>query len=495
MSGPGRIYGTSLSLLTDLYELTMAYGYWKSGNARKEAVFSLFFRESPFGGGFGVACGLGYVVDYLNGFRFTGGDIEYLAGLSGGGGGPLFERGFLDFLAEMELCCDVDGVPEGTVVFPREPLLRVAGPLVQCQILETALLNMVNFQTLVATKSARVRLAAGDDPVLEFGLRRAQGIDGGVAASRAAYIGGCDGTSNVLAGKLFGIPVRGTHAHSWVMSFDSELEAFRVYAEVMPENCIFLVDTYDTLEGVRNAVRIGGRLREQGHEMLGIRLDSGDIGRLSREARKILDEAGFGKALVVASGDLDEYAVEELKRSGAPVDVWGVGTRLVTGHGQSALGGVYKLVAVRNPGEEWSYRVKLSEDASKASVPGILQVRRFHDSGRFLCDLIYDGERGPGDGSVMVKPGKPAARHTLPAGAGYTDLLVPVFRGGKQVCSTPDVESSRRRTLEHLSALPPEVKRLGNPERYPVGFEPGLYELGRELAARYETCGGGEDSS
>jgi len=489
MSGPGRIYGTSLSLLTDLYELTMAYGYWKSGNARKEAVFSLFFRENPFGGGFSVACGLGYVVDYLNGFRFTGGDIEYLAGLSGRDGGPLFERGFLDFLAGMELCCDVDGVPEGTVVFPREPLLRVAGPLVQCQILETALLNMVNFQTLIATKSARVRLAAGDDPVLEFGLRRAQGADGGITASRAAYIGGCDGTSNVLAGKLFGIPVRGTHAHSWVMSFGSELEAFRVYAGVMPENCIFLVDTYDTLEGVRNAVRIGGRLRKHGHEMVGIRLDSGDIESLSRDARRILDEAGFEKALVVASGDLDEYAVEKLKGSGAPIDVWGVGTRLVTGHGQPALGGVYKLVAVREPGDGWDYRVKLSEDASKASVPGILQVRRFHDSGRFLCDVIYDEEIGPGEGGGMVEPGNPAAPHAVPAGAGHTDLLVPVFRGGKQVYSPPDVERSRRRTLEQLSALPPEVKRLENPSRYPVGFEPGLYELGKELVARYETRG------
>src|SRR5688572_20045473 len=285
------IYKHSLALLTDLYELTMAHGYWKAGVDAKEAVFHLFFRQNPFGSGFSIACGLGYVIDFLKDFRFDEGDTRYLSGLTGNDGRPIFEPEFLSTLRALEITCDIDAIPEGTVVFPHEPLLRVRGPIGQCQLLETALLNLINFQTLIATKAARICISARGDPVLEFGLRRAQGVDGGLAASRAAYIGGCAGTSNVLAGKIFGIPVRGTHAHSWVMSFDTEIEAFRAYADAMPNNCVFLVDTYDTLTGVQHAIEMGKWLRKRGHKLTGVRLDSGDLAWLSIEARRMLDAA------------------------------------------------------------------------------------------------------------------------------------------------------------------------------------------------------------
>ena len=342
------MYQSALGLLTDLYQLTMAYGYWKTGCHDRQAVFHLSFRKPAFGGGFTVAAGLETVVEYMETLRFDPDDLAYLAGLRGNDGQPLFEAAFLDYLAEMRLDCDVHGMPEGTIVFPHEPLLRVTGPLLQAQLLESALLNIVNFQTLVATKAARVALAARGEPVLEFGLRRAQGIDGALAASRAAYLGGCVATSNVLAGRLFGIPVRGTHAHSWVMCFDDELEAFRAYAQAMPNNCVFLVDTYDTLNGVRHAIEVGREMRQQGHEMIGIRLDSGDLAWLSIAARRMLDEAGFPQATIVASNDLDEHLIASLKEQGATIGIWGVGTRLITAYDQPALGGVYKLAAIRD---------------------------------------------------------------------------------------------------------------------------------------------------
>ncbi len=355
----------------------MAYGYWRTGTAEKQACFQLVFRKNPFGGGFAVACGLAPAVEYIESLRFQDDDLDYLAGIEGNDGRPLFAVGFLDHLRTLSFHCDVDAVPEGTVVFSQEPLVRVTGPLLAAQLLETPLLNLINFQTLIATKAARLRLAAGDDPILEFGLRRAQGIDGGLAAARAAYAGGCDGTSNVMAGKIYGIPVKGTHAHSWVLSFDSELEAFEAYAGAMPNNCVFLVDTYDSLQGVRHAVEVGRKLRERGHEMIGVRLDSGDLAWLSREARRILDEGGFPQAQILASNDLDETLIADLKRQGAAIGVWGVGTRLVTAYGDPALGGVYKLTAVRGPGGDWEDRVKISEQTAKTTNPGILQVRRF----------------------------------------------------------------------------------------------------------------------
>jgi len=355
----------------------MAYGYWKLGRTQDEAVFNLFFRTQPFKGGYTIACGLEYVIDFLEDFKFQDDDIKYLAELKGNDGKALFEPAFLDYLKNLQLNLDIDAIEEGIVVFPQEPLLRVRGPIIQCQLIETPLLNIINFQTLIATKAARVCQAAKGEPVLEFGLRRAQGIDGALTASRAAYIGGCAATSNVLAGKLFGIPVKGTHSHSWVMSFDTEQQAFDAYAEAMPNNCVFLVDTYDTLEGVKKAIETGKQLRAQGHEMVGIRLDSGDLAYLSIEARKLLDNNGFEKAYIVASNELDENVIENLKQQGATIAVWGVGTKLVTAYDHAALNGIYKLAAIRKPKQEWEYKIKLSEEFAKINIPGLLNVRRF----------------------------------------------------------------------------------------------------------------------
>jgi len=484
-----KVYGSSLALLTDLYELTMANGYFKSGNDDKEAVFTHFFRENPFQGGFSIACGLSYVVDYLSNFHFSDEDIYYLDKLCGSDGNKLFDSAFLDYLHNMVLECDIDAVPEGTAVFHFEPMIRVSGSLLQCQILETSLLNMINFQTLIATKASRICMAARGEPVLEFGLRRAQGIDGGLTASRAAYVGGCAGTSNVLAGKIFGIPVKGTHAHSWVMSFDSELDAFKAYADAMPNNCVFLVDTYDSMQGVRNAVEVGKRLRERGHEMTGIRLDSGDLAHLSKEARRILDEAGFKNAVIIGSNDLDEYAIQSLKEKGAAIAVWGVGTRLVTGYNSPALGGVYKLTAVRRSGEPWQSRVKLTEETLKTTLPGILQIRRYYTKDGFVGDAIFDEETGfqKCESESIVDPVNPKQHPIIPKKAVYADLLVPVFRGGKAVYKMPSIEEARKRSLDQLSHLQSGVTRLNNPERYPVWLEKDLYELKNRLIKRNRT--------
>lgn len=482
MSHLAQVYRDSLALLTDLYELTMAYGYWKSGTAEKQACFHLVFRRNPFGGGFAVACGLQPAIEYVESLRFQEEDLDYLAGIQGNDGRPLFEAGFLDHLRTLSFHCDLDAVPEGTVVFGQEPLVRVTGPLLVAQLLETPLLNLINFQTLIATKAAHLRLAAGDDPILEFGLRRAQGIDGGLAAARAAYAGGCDGTSNVLAGKVYGIPVKGTHAHSWVLSFDSELEAFAAYAAAMPNNCVFLVDTYDSLQGVHHAVEVGRTLREHGHEMIGIRLDSGDLAWLSREARRILDEAGFPKAQILASNDLDEILIAELKRQGAAIGVWGVGTRLVTGYGDPALGGVYKLTAVRKPGGDWEDRVKISEQTAKTTNPGILQVRRFRQGkGEFVGDVIWDQRRELGATPVMVDPLDLTRRKTIPDGTEWEDLLVPVFRGGERVYDPPELAEIRTRVREQLAGFHEGIKRFVNPHRYPVGLELSYFERKTEL--------------
>jgi nicotinate phosphoribosyltransferase len=483
------LYRPSLALLTDLYQLTMAYGYWKTGVGRREAAFHLYFRNHPFRGGFTVACGLATAVEYLEGFRFDDADLAYLATLTGNDQRPLFEAGFLDFLGGLRLTCDVDAVPEGTVVFPQEPLVRVTGPLAEAQLLETALLNVVNFQTLIATKAARVVMAAGDDPVLEFGLRRAQGIDGGLSASRAAYVGGCAGTSNVLAGRLYGIPVKGTHAHSWVMCFPSEPEAFRAYAEAMPNNCVFLVDTYDTLQGVRNAVEIGRWLRSRGHQLAGIRLDSGDLACLSIQARQILDEGGFPDAAIVASNDLDEQIIESLKEQGARINVWGVGTRLATGHNQAALGGVYKLSAVRDGDGQWQDKVKVSEQTLKVSNPGILQVRRYRRGGEAIGDAIFDQQHPMPDGCTLVDPGDATRRTTIGRGTLFEDLLVPVFRGGRRVADLPPIDQSRRRVREQLAALPPGVKRFVNPHLYPAGLEKGLFQRKTEIILKSRGLG------
>ncbi|MCA1734006.1 MAG: nicotinate phosphoribosyltransferase, partial [Acidobacteria bacterium] len=365
-----NVQGTNAAMLTDLYQLTMAYGYWKTGLHEREAVFHVTFRRNPFEGGYSVAAGLELAIDFLSNLRFSREDLDYLASVPGRDGAPVFDSGFLRELERFELALDVDAVPEGTLVFPNEPLVRIRGPLLQAQLVETTLLNLINFQTLIATKAARVVHAAEGDEVIEFGLRRAQGPDGGVGASRAAWIGGCHATSNVLAGKLFGIPLRGTHAHSWVMAFDSEIESFEAYARAMPNNTVLLVDTFDTLEGVRNAVKIAISLREQGQELVGIRLDSGDLAYLSIEARRILDEAGLPDVKIVATNDLDEEIITSLKQQGAKINVWGVGTRLATAWEQPALGGVYKLAALRDEHGEWRHTIKLSEQTAKVSIPG-----------------------------------------------------------------------------------------------------------------------------
>jgi nicotinate phosphoribosyltransferase len=483
------LYRDSLSLLTDLYQLTMAYGYWKLGRGDLESVFHLSFRENPFEGGFSIACGLSSAVELIENFHFGSDDLEYLRSIKGNDQKPLFETKFLDFLASLKLTCDIDAIPEGTAVFPHEPLVRVSGPILQCQLLETPFLNLINFPTLIATKAARVCLAAQGDAVLEFGARRAQGIDGTVTASRAAYVGGCAGTSNVLAGKLFGIPVAGTHAHSWVMSFPGELEAFEAYAQAMPNNCTFLVDTYNTIEGVHHAAAVGRKLRARGHRLAGIRLDSGDLAYLSIQARRILDEAGFTDASIVASNDLDERLIESLKHQGAKINVWGVGTRLATAYDQPALGGVYKLSAIRDRADgPWQYKLKLSEQTVKVSTPGVLGVRRYLDTNGFIADAIYDVGTDVTNGCTIVDPADMTRRKVIAVGTNGEELLVPIFRDGQRVHDPPDVHAARRRTLDQLAQLHPTIKRFDNPHRYPVGLELSLHELKAKLILDARKC-------
>ena len=459
--------GPSLALITDLYQLTMAYGYWKSRVREHEAVFHLYFRENPFGGGYAVACGLEQAVEWLRTLHFEEDDLAYLGSLRGNDDQPLFEKHFLEQLADFRFRGDVDAVPEGTVVFAGEPLVRVRGKLIQAQLVETALLTLINFPTLVATKASRICRAAQGDEVLEFGMRRAQGPDGALTASRAAYVGGCAATSNLLAGKRYGIPVRGTHAHSWVLVFGDEREAFEAFAEAMPHNCVLLVDTFDTIEGVRRAIEVGLAMRERGHRLTGIRLDSGNLAELSRRARELLDEAGLDEVRIVGSNDLDEHAIADLKRQGAPIGVWGVGTRLVTAHDQPALGGVYKLTAARAPGGEWEFRAKATDDASKASPPGILQVRRTDEWSRYAGDVIYD------EGLGLPRNASPGH-----------DLLVPVLRAGRLVYDFPPLDTVRDRTLAELSRFDPAVLALRGAAGYPVRFERRLARLRNKLQER-----------
>ena len=467
-------YRGSLALLTDLYQLTMAYGYWREGLDQREAVFHHFFRRAPFGGEFAIAAGLDTALQWLASLRFGEDDLVYLSTLAGQGGRPLLERGFLDHLADFRFECDVDAVPEGTAVFPQEPVVRVRGPLLQCQLVETGLLNILNFQTLVATKAARVCLAADGDPVLEFGLRRAQGIDGGLRASRAAYIGGCAATSNLLAGKLFGIPVRGTHAHSWVLAFDSEEEAFEAFARAMPHNCVLLVDTYDTIEGVRKAVRTGIRLQQRGHELAGIRLDSGNLSELSRWARRMLDEAGLPRTQVVASNDLDEASIVELRRRGAKIGVWGVGTSIASAQGDPALSGVYKLSLLRSPAGEWQSKAKRSEDEAKASTPGMLQVRRHRGPDCATADLLYDELAPPAGRWSGVPIDAPHTRQPIEPQGEHQDLLRPALRQGRPAGPRPSLEAARSRCRRELA----ELVRDGasGHRRSPVLIERGLLQ-------------------
>jgi nicotinate phosphoribosyltransferase len=462
----------------------MACGYFKAGVTDHEAVFHATFRENPFAGQFTVACGLATAIDFLRAFHFTDTEVDYLGSQRGNDGKPLFDSGFLDYLRGLQLTCDVDAIPEGTLVFPNEPLVRISGPIIECQLLETALLNIFNFQSLIATKAARVCMAAKDDPVIEFGLRRSQGVDGGLTAARAAYIGGCAGTSNLQAGQQFGIPVSGTQAHSWIMFFEHEREAFEAYARAMPNNCIFLVDTYDSIDGIRHAIEIGSELRRQGHEMIGMRLDSGDGAALSIKARRMLDKAGFANAKIVGSGELDEYMITDLKQRGAKIDVWGVGTKLSTGQPDAALGGIYKLGAVRGPGGEWQYRIKLSEELAKASIPGSLQVRRFYQpDGRFIADAIYETDHGVSEPCEIVDI-ETEDKTTIPRDTRYSDLLVPIFRAGQVVYEGVSIETSREHLRKQLSCAPPEILQLNDPVPYKIGLEQSLYDLRSKLITR-----------
>lgn len=483
-----QLYRSSLALLTDFYQLSMAYGYWKQGLHTKEAVFHLFFRRMPFRGGFVVAAGLEAAIQHIANMRFDASDLSYLASLKNAEGLPFFAPAFLQYLADLRFTIDVDAMPEGTIVFPYEPMIRVSGPLIQAQLLETPLLNLVNFPTLIATKAARICLAAQGDRVVEFGLRRAQGIDGGITASRSAYIGGCDATSNVLAGKLFDIPVKGTQAHSWVMVFDEEQAAFQAYAEALPGNGLFLVDTYDTLAGVKRAIQIGNWLKEHGHRLLGIRLDSGDLAYLSIKARQLLDAAGFSEAVIMASSELDETLIGDLKRQGAQINVWGVGTHLVTGRESPALDGVYKLSAIRDPGGQWKYRLKLSEQMAKVSNPGILQVRRFSHEGENVADMIYDIELGAPASSTLIDPMDATRQKRVGSHLHSIDLLVPIFRNGQLVYSLPSLPTIQSSVRENLKAFHGSVKRFINPHQYVVGMEQSLYDLKVHLIKkiRYE---------
>ena len=484
------VYRASLTLLTDLYQLTMAYAHWKSGAAHKEGVFHLFFRRHPFQGGYSVACGLTHAIDFVNTFRYDDSDLAYLATLRGSDGQGLFDEAFLHYLSDLRFEGDIDAAPEGSVIFPFEPMLRVCAPLIQGALLETPLLTLIGFASLIATKASRVKFAAKGDPVLEFGLRRAQGVDGALLASWASYVGGVDATSNVLAGKLFGIPCRGTHAHSWVMSYDDEYTAFMDYAKAMPNNCVFLVDTYSTLDGIRHAIEVGRWLRDQGFEMVGVRLDSGDLAYLSQQGRKMLNQAGFPQAQIVASNDLDEHLITSLKHQGAKINVWGIGTKLITAYDQPAMGCVYKLAAWREPDEDWRYPIKLSEQLIKVSTPGLQQIRRYQRRGKFAWDMIYNEAQPPPERAVTIDPLDPTRRRRASAAISYDDVLAPVFRHGACVYTAPALEDIRAYARGQLDMLHPTVKRHLNPHEYPVGLETGLHQLKTDLVMQARNAAG-----
>ena len=469
----------NLTMMTDLYELTMMYGYFKKNTHHKLAVYDVFFRKPAGESGYAIMCGLEQVIELINNLHFSAEDIEYLRSLK------LFDEDFLSYLAEMRFTGEIYAVPEGTVVFPQEPLLRIKTKLIEAQLIETAILNIINHQTLIATKASRVCYAAGKGAVLEFGLRRAQGPDAGIYGARAAVIGGCASTSNVLAGQMFGVAVSGTHAHSWVMSFPKEIDAFRAYADIYPDACLLLVDTYDTLRsGVPNAIKVFKELREKGHEPLGIRLDSGDLAYLSKEARKMLDEAGFEKAKICASSDLDESVIQDLYAQGAKIDTWGVGTRLITSENCPALGGVYKLSAIETENGEMIPKIKLSDNQAKITNPGYKKLVRIYskNNGKALADLIMlEGEEI--DETKPLTIFDPIATWKKMTLTNYSvrELLVPVFEDGKQVYHSPSVLEIREYCKEDLATFWDEYKRFNRPHFYKVDLSDDLYDLKKEM--------------
>ncbi|MDO6436749.1 nicotinate phosphoribosyltransferase [Cyclobacterium sp. 1_MG-2023] len=486
------LYHSSLTLLTDYYQFTMAYAYWKAGKAEEEAIFNLFFRKNPFQSGFTIAAGLDYIIDYCRNMTFGDNDLAFLAEMKDEKGDKVFESGFIDYLKNMTFSCDIDAVEEGEVVFPNMPMVRVRGPLIQCQLLETPLLNIINFQTLIATKAARMVLAANGDPVMEFGLRRAQGIDGALAASRASYIGGCSSTSNVMAAKLFGIPVSGTHAHSWIMSFENELAAFESYAETFPDNTILLVDTYDIVQGVKHAIEVAEKLKKRGKALKGIRIDSGDLAYFSNLARKMLNEAGFPEVKIVASNDLDEHIITSLKMQEASIDVWGVGTKLVTAYDQPALGAVYKLSALKSKNGEWVPKIKLSQQSIKINIPGHHNVLRYSANGKAIADMIYLEGLQQGDKVTIIDPIDPTRRKKISVGNAEAEVLLkPIFVNGKKVYERPSIQQIRQRTQDRLAIFDKTHKRLINPHIYPVGLEASLHEFRTALVLKAKSMDNG----
>ncbi|MBN2319133.1 MAG: nicotinate phosphoribosyltransferase [Acidobacteria bacterium] len=464
----------SNALLTDFYELTMAAGYLEHGKASDTAAFDLYFRQNPFNGGYSIAAGLEPAVRAVVDCRFHKDDIRFLKEQKSPNGTPVFRDQFLDYLVSFRFRGNIKAIPEGTVVFPNEPLLQVRGNLIECQILESILLCHVNFQTLVATKAARIWEASNHGTVIEFGLRRAQGPDGALSACRAAYIGGADSTSDVLGAALLGIPARGTHAHSWIQSFDSELEAFRAYARSFPDACILLVDTYDTLEsGMPHAIRVAKELEREGHRLAGIRIDSGDLALLSLQARRMLDRESLGYVKIVASNDLDEFAIADVLARGGRVDIWGVGTNLITasGPGGTALGGIYKMVE-----HNGRPKIKLSADPGKTTNPGLKKIVRFyHTDGRMEADALRDVSEDLSAGEVLlVDPDNPRQRKKLDSPR-REELLHPIVESGEIVYAFPSLDQIREHRREQMSLLHESHRRIHNPHEYTVGLTEKLW--------------------
>lgn len=469
-----------LFLLTDLYELTMAQGYFLY-KKNLDVVFDLSFRKTPFNSGFIIFCGLQTFIDIILNLKVSKEDLEYLSSLK------LFKEEFLEYIKNFKFTGDIYSVEEGEIVFPKEPILRIHAPLIQAQIIESMLLNIINFQSLVATKAARIVEVVKGKNVFEFGLRRAQGIDGAISASRAAYIGGVDGTSNVLAGKLFGIPVKGTMAHSWVMSFDNEYTAFDKFAQVYPNNTILLIDTYNTLKsGIRNAIKIFKKLKKRGVKNFGIRLDSGDLEVLSKQARKILDDNGFKEAKIVVSNELDEYIIEQLLNRNAPIDIFGVGTKLVVGHSDAALSGVYKIVA-KKEGKNYIPLIKISDTPEKISLPHVKDITRFFTEDKILFDIIHFTDEKVKSNDIIYHPDfhyeikinnkNLYCKNRL--------LLKKIVKDGNLVYKFPPLGEIRNKTKKNLKLLPPEYKRLINPHIYPVGISENLKKLKDKLNTIY----------
>lgn len=477
----------NLTLLTDLYELTMMQGYYKTKNDSR-VVFDAFFRENPFKGGYSIMAGLEQVIDYVKNLRFDEEDIEYLRSLH------IFEEDFLDYLKGFKFSGDIYAIPEGSIIFPREPLVKVIAPVMEAQLLETALLNIVNHQCLVATKASRVCDAAEGDGVMEFGLRRAQGPDAGTYGARAAVIGGCNGTSNVLAGKLFNIPVKGTHAHSWIMSFPDEYTAFKKYADMYPDACILLIDTYDTIKsGLPNAIRVFKEMKEAGikPKLYGIRMDSGDLAYLSKKVRKMLDEAGFPDAVISASNDLDEHLIASLKRQGATITSWGVGTHLITAKDNPSFGGVYKLAAIEKDGK-FEPKIKLSENTEKVTNPGNKTIYRIYtkDQHKIEADVICfaDEKINENEDLNLFSPTSPWKRTKYEAGT-FTvrEMLVPIFKNGECVYTSPSVMEIRDICAKEKDTLWAECRRFDNPHQTYVDLSKKLYDVKQDLFNHYHT--------